>query len=662
MSPPLECMRKVKLAIVLHIHDMPLISQKQLVEYGQLFLKQVYELLDETEIKGLTVYSCGTFLEALIQKKSDLYKRLQSETASGTLEWLGGGYYDPVFPFLPASLQKMQINKLLHLLETNLSVRPRGFFPSAFIWENSMVGMLADNHFEYTILKDYQLKDCLWKYTDKDGFFCVEDRGRLVRIMQAKDAVMPLFAQGDIQGLVDYFSKACNASEPEMEDLEEKLILIDLPFFGLKRGSYDDDWIGHLQKCLLSLKEAGLPIEIDTLANIIDSSYSKGGICVPETVGRSLGLESHLHSSRELMVLQPEVNYIHKKMMHLHKRISRLEQQSLIDELENMLLPVQGVYYYRNTRVVGGITFVEDRARCYDILLRVEEKLRGLHPSSGIKIEETDFLNNGSKQVVCTNESMGFVIEPLMGGRMRSLEYRVRPVNVINGFAESTFVDGEELRFAVDPISGLRDWVFPLGPITAQTIMARVETKTGRLDGHYDFNLKKQKANTKLLFSGRQKFCSDDATKHELKIEKVITLKEKAPEFRINYQVTNNTFYQYSGFFGTEFNVTLSTDDLKYLRVRINGRALSDVPECFDKHGVNKFEVLDKKLGVLFDWSFVKEATVVISKIMLEGASTDEHLFQGFKCIALWPISMKGQESEQFLSTIKLKKTRKALR
>ncbi|MGL1902243.1 MAG: DUF1926 domain-containing protein [Fibrobacterales bacterium] len=657
-------MRKVKLAIVLHIHDMPLLQEKQLVEYGQLFLEQLYKVLDSNSMKGITLYSCGSFLNGLIQKKSDLFKRLLVESQSGTIEWLGGGYYDPVFPFLPRSLQQLQIKKLMDLIENNLHVRPRGFFPSAYIWENSMVELLAENHFEYTLLKDYQLKGSLWRYSDRAGYFCVEDRGRLVKVMPALDGFMQLFADGNIEGMVEKLSKLCEMNLPDLEDAEDKLVLVDLPFFGLARGEYEYDWLDHLKTMFEKISEAELPVEVGTLAQLIDSGYSKGGISIPETAGRSLGLENHLTSCRELLVLQPEANYLHKRMMHLHKRISRLEQQSQIDALEEMMLPVQGVFYYRNSKQTGGITFIEDRVRCYEILLQVEERLREIHPGTGIKIEETDLLNNGSKQVVCTNGTMGFVLEPLKGGRLRSLEYRPRPINIINGYRESKVVDEEELRFSVDPVSGFRDWMIPMDSFSFEGVTRYLEGTQGQLTSPYDFTLKKQKSSTKLLMSGRQKFTLD-GTKHECKIEKVISVKEKASEINVNYQVTNNTFYQFSGFFANEFNVTLSTTNEEKMRIRVNGRIINlgfEMSDGFEKNSVTKFEVLDKKCGVLFEWSFVKECTIIVKKMSIRVNDGGDSIFQGYTCVALWPVSMKGQESEQFLSTVKIKKTRKSLR
>lgn len=126
-------MIKADLAIVLHVNDLPSLSVEKLEEYSQLFFKELNLLLDEGKITKISIYTSGPFLESACRKSPALINALKEHIKQDRVEWLGGGFHDPVFPILPVKHQVMQIEKMNELIEKELGVKPRGMWLPSFV-------------------------------------------------------------------------------------------------------------------------------------------------------------------------------------------------------------------------------------------------------------------------------------------------------------------------------------------------------------------------------------------------------------------------------------------------------------------------------------------------------------------------------------------------
>ena len=87
-------------------------------------------LLNSEQLK-CSIFLDGPMIEALYNvAKPLMFGKIQNAIRSGALEFLGGGYYDPMLPLFPEDLQMMQLELHRDYLKKVLGVEPQGYFNS----------------------------------------------------------------------------------------------------------------------------------------------------------------------------------------------------------------------------------------------------------------------------------------------------------------------------------------------------------------------------------------------------------------------------------------------------------------------------------------------------------------------------------------------------
>ena len=104
----------------------------------------------------LTIFATGSFLEWQTGKRQAYTMLLNEMLSRKQVELLGGGYYQPYFPLLPASDVVGQIELMTAAVRTHFGKRPRGLFLTASAWTPSLVTPFTRCGMEYCLL-DYRL-------------------------------------------------------------------------------------------------------------------------------------------------------------------------------------------------------------------------------------------------------------------------------------------------------------------------------------------------------------------------------------------------------------------------------------------------------------------------------------------------------------------------
>jgi len=147
-----------------------------------------------------TLYYSGSLLTRLEARHPEYLMLLEEMSARRQIELLGGGFYAPMLPLVPASDRLGQIELLTTYLRKNFGKRPRGCWLAEYAWEPSLASTLQTSGMDYTFLSLGQFYDALGRTGGEPGPVVTEDQGRCVTVLPTVDCSSSL---GSPVGLVE---------------------------------------------------------------------------------------------------------------------------------------------------------------------------------------------------------------------------------------------------------------------------------------------------------------------------------------------------------------------------------------------------------------------------------------------------------------------------
>jgi len=644
-------MKKIQLAVVLHVNDNPFLSYEELGDRATHFLTVLERFREENVLPRMSLYFSGRFLEACLKHCPSQLASLRSWVKEGDLEFLAGGYADPIFPLLPASSQKLQLQKLSDLLDKALGARCRGAWMPSFVWENSLIPVLAENALEFVVLRDYQLEARLSRHTYRSGYWTVEDRGQLVRVVSSQSEVAEAIRSGKpLQALKKI--QSLPGDEP---------VVIDLPLFRTGRHRSDEEIPEYLEVFLREARHHGVEFSFKPLSAAVDDQPSRGSITLPSSVGRNLGLPPDRNSCRDLLVIQPECNILHKKMLYLHRQLDSVQDERERTRLETLLLGAQGIFFYRNQRELGGVRYLRDRIQCHSSLITADAEFRSSMGRKGIRLDVTDFLANGSKQLLLSTDVFLFLTEHRFGGRMRIFDYRPASLALVNGYRESQLQEKGGSEYDVEPVSAFVDFLLDEGDPSAELIDEVLEAREGMLNSPLEYQLKKQNQKAQILMAGEQE-TEIRGKAQVMQVEKVYSVSPTAADFVVSWSLINTTFQKFSGCFGSESGLCFGSWDTSAMKLKCNGKKVKLEADGFFTPEADSLQVSDDAAGVQLEWTFPKTAGVRL--VPVYSGDTEDGVAKGFQYFRLfffWNCELSGQEKASFMVRVHAKKKRRLL-
>lgn len=101
----------------------------------------------------INLHYSGSLLEWLDGNRTDV---LEALTANGDqIEWMGGAFYDPILPMIPAADGLAHISRLSEFVEDRFDQTPRGMWLAERVWDPSLPSLLRRAGMEYTLLDDF---------------------------------------------------------------------------------------------------------------------------------------------------------------------------------------------------------------------------------------------------------------------------------------------------------------------------------------------------------------------------------------------------------------------------------------------------------------------------------------------------------------------------
>ena len=144
-------------------------------------------LLNYRKVK-CSIFMDGPTMEMLKKTAKPLsIGRIKAGVDEGLVEFLGGGYYDPMLPLFPKDLQVRQLKKHRSKLKSFLGLEPQGYFNSSLVWEMGMISVLEECAFDYALVSEAAVREALGRNSPVSGWFTVEDQGSLMRVVPVSD-------------------------------------------------------------------------------------------------------------------------------------------------------------------------------------------------------------------------------------------------------------------------------------------------------------------------------------------------------------------------------------------------------------------------------------------------------------------------------------------
>jgi glycosyltransferase involved in cell wall biosynthesis len=230
-------------------------------------------------------------------------------------------------------LQSLQLKTHRQYITKIFQVEPSGYFNSSMVWEIGMTELLAHFDFKYTLVNDDSLQFALGRTTPVSGWFTTEDKGTMIRLISVSTGLSKAFTEEEP-----------SIFEEEIQKLpkNDKCVVVSLEV-PLDNALTITSFFTSLEQKLSLLDH-----QTWTVAHVIEQQMTEGKVNLVSALGSNLGLPAGAHSCRELLIRRPEINFLHKSFLAVHRYALEKLSGNDLEKIEEMLLPLMAPFFYRD--------------------------------------------------------------------------------------------------------------------------------------------------------------------------------------------------------------------------------------------------------------------------------------------------------------------------
>src|SRR5208282_1704048 len=209
--------------------------------YTQSYLPFIEVLSRHPSIRMGLHYS-GPLLEWIERAHPEYFERLRKLVASGQVEIVGGGFYEPILVTIPPEDRHEQITRLADYAEKHFKARPRGAWLAERVWEPQIPSSLAPAGVEYTLVDDNHFLGAGFEIEQLYGYYVSEDMGHAVKLLPGLKSLRYLIPFRDVGETTDLLRGVAARHPGGFAAMGD-----DLEKFGVWPGTYDhcyrDGWL-----------------------------------------------------------------------------------------------------------------------------------------------------------------------------------------------------------------------------------------------------------------------------------------------------------------------------------------------------------------------------------------------------------------------------------
>ena len=557
-----------------------------------------------------------------------MFGKLRRAIEDGALELLGGGFYDPMLPLFPTELQSMQLKKHGKLLWKHFGIEPSGYFNSSMVWEMEMTELLEKHRFEYALVQEASLQDALGRTTPVSGWYTVEDKGSLMRVVPFSQKLSDAISNDDFQWE--------QIAEPYCRDGKSAVVGLNIP-------PQPGDIIPFFER-LIDFVEMN-EISTKTVASLVADQNSEGRVSFLLSSGSKIGLPAAAKTCRELLIRRPEVNLLHKMLLSQFHRAAAFLKGHERDEFFEMLLPAMSPIYYRDMQDSEGMRTPMVRWWGSRFLLQAANRLTDLVSFDGIRLDIADFMLEGSKCIWAENHSYSFLLDYVDGGILNVLNAKDAENTVLGAWRD----DG-------NPAVGFVDFMIPNVELKAEKLDQILSDREGVLSAPYDYQIKRHDAGTDIILLSEQN-ATLGAETYSLHVEKNFGLSSTGSEFSVEYKLTNSSPNAIKGFFGTLIDTGLLACGYTEKDILVDGTPLKfNFRDPLIFPDASKFEISDTVTSSRIELVFKKKTSLLISPIFGASSLAAPEALQGIRVFPFHKVNLESQAECTLQLTAKISK------
>ena len=297
------------------------------------------ELKNFPEFK-VSVHFSGWLLDFIRTNAKDLFTTLQELAQSNTIEFLTGGYYEPVLCAIPSKDRKRQIKKLSKYIEKHFGQTPKGLWLTERVWESSIISDLKACGVEYVTVDDYHFLQSGVKREDLYGYYHTENNGDLLKLFPINESLRYILPFKPVNSVTEYVE-----SLADKDSSKAAVIFDDGEKFGMWPGTsewvYERGWLKEFFEAVLKSDK----IETVHYCEYLEQNKPEGFVYLKENSYMEMGewsldstdalkfQEGKMYAGEYAKYLKGGIwkNFITKydESARIHKRVNELSHNAL---------------------------------------------------------------------------------------------------------------------------------------------------------------------------------------------------------------------------------------------------------------------------------------------------------------------------------------------
>ena len=430
--------------------------------------KQSYDaflsLLEKYPGIHIGLHYSGPLLLWIEKNHPEYFERLRQLVASGQVEILGGGFYEPILISIPEADRLEQLKRLADYCEQHFGKRPTGAWLAERVWEPQLPRTLATANVAYTLVDDLPFLAAGFEPEELFGPYLAEDCGKSVWLFPGLKELRYLIPFRKVEECIDYLKSAAqrhpNGAAAFGDDMEK---------FGVWPGTYKHCYVdGWLEQFFETLEENSPWLKTTTPGALMTSHQPLGRADLPtasyaemmewvlptNTRLRVFALHKEFAARPDLLAFvrgsgwrgffrkYPESNLLQKKMMRVSAAVasvpprrSRYGHSVVFKEARDRMLRGQGNDAYWHG-VFGGIYAPHLRTELWRNLVRAESLADQLTPGNmAPRVEFLDYDADGASELLFTAPEYQVLLKPSDGATIAVFDFRPRSATLINSIS-----------------------------------------------------------------------------------------------------------------------------------------------------------------------------------------------------------------------------------
>jgi alpha-amylase len=436
---------KVLFAQVLHSHQ-PVGNFDSVFEMAceKAYAPYVAELLESGRMP-VSLHLSGPLLEWLDEHRHPLLDALRRAAAELGIEFVGGGWYEPILTMLSERDALGQLRGGADLVRRLFGAAPHGAWLTERVWEQNLARLLTDAGYDYTVLDDSHFIHAGFDPDRLDALYWAESDGRLLTVFPASERLRYLIPFG----LVEEVIAELRRHRPEEG---ERLVVYadDGEKFGLWPGThkhvYEEGWLARYHAALAAESDWLEPVTLSTAfarmkpaahAYLGDDSYREmTEWALPAAsqaeflrLGRELAGDGRFQrlkrffrggSWRAFKAKYPELRRLYARMIAVSATIDRLPAVRAAAARRELYRAQCNCAWWHG--VFGGLYMPHLRGAVWRHLLAAERLADAAARRKRPALERADFDLDGRTELRLRGGGLSALVAPARGGHVFELD------------------------------------------------------------------------------------------------------------------------------------------------------------------------------------------------------------------------------------------------